>query len=275
MLSRRGFKLLARAGGVRRGLARWTIIGATASLYLAAVAAHPWSPWGSSGALATWGYTLTGLAALLPLVLVPVLFAPVFVREKEAGTMESLLLTPLPRKVIVSARLRPVRGLLVYSLLLAPLLVLMPRDTREIILKLLASSGGAAFLGVLAPLDRGWSMDGNVEAVTLLAGAAVSAGILIRTWSMAWITAALSLRSRSAIAALLWSYLACASLTLTGVALSILAHWAFKAGMISSAASRLPNLAAAGAVLEALAFLAAGLLLRWRLLRRFDAWALR
>ncbi len=273
MLSRKGLKLVARAGWARRGLARWAIIGATASLYLAAVAAHPWSPWGSSGALATWGYTITGLAALLPLALVPAFFASVFVREKETGTMESLLLTPLPRKTIVGARLRPVRGLLIYSLLLAPLLVLMPRDDQGIILKLMASSGGAVFLGVLAPIDRGWSMGGDVAVIPLLAGAAAFAGMLIRIWSMAWTTAALSLRSRSAIAALLWSYTVCAVPTLAGVGLAGLAFWAFQGAF--TGLDFFSNLAAAGAFLEALAFLAAGLLFRWLLPRRFDAWAVR
>lgn len=253
-LPARARAILARTG-LRRRRIFWLAVGGATVLYLGAGLLMPlYMQQMADGTLSpffpqsdvlpgvtSWGVTI--LIVLWPLLLLPAVVGPLFAREKEAGTLESLLLTPLDRLQIARARLRALRPVYGFILATAPLAVFMPRPT------------------IVSGLWTRWGLPDVVWEPTAQAlgfGLVVVVSALLRTWGLSWICLVVSLRARSAARAVCGCYL------LTGVliALDIIA-FSFHVG-----------LAAVVLIIEALAIPIIELSLLQRCADRFDRWAL-
>lgn len=222
-LGRRGRRLLARTRPGPRRSATWFAILSVAGLYVATFSAplgllpeisSPWLPTGYAIVqLVRWGYVLTALGVLLPFVLVPALFAPLFAAEKDAGTLEALLLTPVAREVLLRERVRTAWGpLKIYLLGVLPLLCFLPRfkfyyyPGVEVPSLFFISSWGVLYRAAMSSSLSGppWT---EWNALTALAGAVVWVMAVVRVWVMAWLCTMISVRARTKLRALLWSSL--------------------------------------------------------------------
>ncbi len=255
----------------------WAIAGlAAAAAYLVALARWQWparDSWASLSECAIWGHWIVRFAAALPFILTPLLLAPVFASEKERGTVEALCLTPLSRRTLVRGRVNTAwRPVLCYVIATLPLVMFLPRSTYSLAPLARACPGGMMFSRIAAMVYWKFPEVLGPSWKTAFSGAAAWAGLLVQTWALMWIVAAISLRARDRLRSLIWGFAASGVVVvLTFVSFETIQQMCFRGTILC----RFPRtLILSVTVGQAAFFGLLGLWLRRLLPQRFDEWAL-